>query len=73
MIARCKTCNQCEYFDKNDEWGFRLKLSDQKCECGGSFEQMLYTGIVNDYRNRKGVIWELTAIGEFRNKPLTTK
>lgn len=66
MTARCKKCNQCEWFDKNDEFGIRLKLRDQSCECGGKFERVTYVN-GDVYQNRKGTKYELTPIGEFRN------
>lgn len=66
MIARCKNCNHCEWFDPNDEFGIKLKLKDQKCECGGSFQKMYSTNDENRYVNHRGDSWELTAIGEFR-------
>lgn len=67
MIARCKNCNQCEWFDKNDEHGIRLKLKDQHCECGGTFQRVYPTNDENRYVDHKGNSYELTAIGEFRN------
>ena len=73
MTARCKKCNHCEYFDKNDEFGYRLKLKDQMCECGGLFIRVYPTSEENIYEERNGRKWELTAIGEFRNpQPILT-
>lgn len=73
MVARCKKCNHCEWFDKNDEFGFRLRLKDQKCECGGSFQKMYTTSDVKRYVNGKGESYELTEIGEFRKADKQSK
>jgi len=69
MTGRCTNCNHCEWFNKNDVWGNRLKLSEQRCECGGKFERV-YLVEHNTYKNSKGRLFELTAIGEFRDPPV---
>ena len=66
MTARCKKCNHCEYFDPNDEFGYKLKISEQICECGGKFQRVYPTTTENIYVSRTGKQYELTAIGEFR-------
>jgi hypothetical protein len=74
MITRCKKCNYCEYFDKYDEFGIRLKLKDQRCECGGRFEKMrLVQWSDSVYMNHSAKLFEYMPTGEFRDyKPSLT-
>lgn len=59
MIARCKNCNHIEIFAPNDEFGVRLRLKDQVCECGGKFEKMYATLDDDRFTNSKGVSYTL--------------
>lgn len=66
MTARCKKCNHCEFFDRNDEFGIRLRLKDQVCECGGKFQKMYPTHNPIRYINSKADSYLLTELGEFK-------
>lgn len=71
MTARCKNCSSSEIFEPFDEFGIRIKLKDQVCECGGKYEKMYPTQNPDRYINSKADSF-MRVDGKFKKlRPIT--